>query len=206
MKRIAAQLAAAIPLLVLHGALGFLALIAYVTVTAGVSIADTSKTRATEARVNGIVTQLGTTNSNVTAAQTTANNALPKSGGTISGNLTVTGSVTVDTNLGVQGGTTLVGDSSCSGNWTSGGSTTVDTNLGVHGNVSITNGQTLSVSGGIMPQSEPGGVSSPPNGTGGTSQYAGNFYTGSGASSWAIAITNAHNSLLTTLVNAGVLN
>lgn len=135
--------------------------------------------------------------------------ALVANGGTISGDLTITGSCTVDTNLGVHGGSTLVGDSSCSGNWTastltSTASTTVDGNLGVHGNSSLLG--SLSVEGGIMPQNEPSGVSAPPNGTGGPSQYAGNFFTGSGASTWAIALTNAHNSLLTTLVNAGVLH
>jgi len=122
-------------------------------------------------------------------AQSTANNALPKSGGTITNDLTVNGTHTAGY---------VVADNSV----------TAYGNLGVHGDSTLLG--TLSVEGATMPQNEPNGVSAPPSGgsPGSTiagSQYCGSFYSGSGAANWASAITNAHNSLLTTLVNAGVL-
>ena len=59
----------------LPGHLALLALLVLIWGSAMASTANTAKTRAVENRVNGVVTQLGVTNTNVTAAHTAATNA-----------------------------------------------------------------------------------------------------------------------------------
>lgn len=216
MKQIIWQVAAIVPVLLLHGITGFIALMGYLVVTAGVSASNTAKVRATEARVNGVVTQLGTTNTNVATAMTTANNALPKSGGTVSGNLEVTGSLTVDTNLGVHGGTTLVGSSSCSNDFTVGTSLTVDGNLGVHGGTTMIGNSSCSGTfaidgGGAMPNGSLSAASAPPTGgsAGSTiagSQFCGSFFTGSGAATWAQGISNKVDAIISALQVNNIIN
>lgn len=154
-----------------------MALLVFFWATAMASTTNTAKTRGLEGRVNGVVSQLGTTNANVTAAQNTANNALPKSGGTISGDVTITGNLTVNNTCTVFG------------------------SAGVHGDCNIIGRIGSSYS---MPQGEPATQANPPNGTGGPSQYAGNFYTGSGAANWAQNITDKVNQIIGSLHNAGV--
>jgi len=185
---------------------GFAALIlAFVFFAIRVSSAMAStaaKAYTTETRVNAILPVLATHAAGITTAQNTANgaqstantanaaannaqgtantanntanNALPSGGGTISGNLTITGQI------GVHGGGTNVGL------WT-----TDDLTVG---------GAGLSI-----PQANLALSSSPPNGTGGASQYCGNFYTGSGAANWASDVTNAVNACIGTLRNLGLI-
>jgi hypothetical protein len=109
MKKALLTLAAAVAWF-LPGHLVILALLVFFWGAAMVSTTNTAKTRALQTRVNGVVTQLGTTNGNVTnaqntansaqstanSAQSTANGAMPISGGTFTGpvtcgNLAVTG-------------------------------------------------------------------------------------------------------------------
>jgi hypothetical protein len=77
-----------------------------VGLTASLNQTNTAKARSTEARLAGVVTSLGTTNANVANAQTTANNAYPKTGGTISGSATVAGDHTVNGTFTANGGST----------------------------------------------------------------------------------------------------
>jgi hypothetical protein len=128
-------------------------------------------------------------------------------GGVINGNVEITGSLTVDSNLGVHGGTTLTGASSCSSDFTVGGNLTVNNtctifgSCGIHGDCNIIGRIGSNYN---MPQNEPVGQGQPPNGTGGAAQYAGNFYTGSGAHNWAVNISNLMNTVIISLHNAGV--
>lgn len=205
----AAMTAAALILVFTHGHLLLLGLLAYIWVTALSGTANTAKTRAVAAQHAALVTAVGATNANVTAVTATANAALPGTGGTVTGDLTVTGSLTVDTNLGVHGGSTLVGDSSCSGNFTVGNSLTVDSNLGVHGGSTLVGasscGGSFSISGGsFMPVGGLGTAPSPPSGTGGSSQYCGNFYSGSGAYNWAYDISLKVDAIIAALQSAQV--
>jgi len=59
---------------VLYWHIGLLAILLYVWAAAMTSTANTAKARTTEQRVNGVVTALGTTNTNVTNVTNTANN------------------------------------------------------------------------------------------------------------------------------------
>jgi hypothetical protein len=184
----------------LPGHLVILALLVFFWGTAMVSTTNTALARNTAARVNGVVQSLGTTNANVANAQATANGALPASGGTITGSLTVNG------NLGVHGGSTLIGSSSCSGDWTVGGNftadniATVDGAAGVHGNLTVLG----TINGANIPSSPPSSAPAPPTGTGGPSQYAGNFFTGSGAAIWAQDIANKVDQVISSLQSAGI--
>ena len=103
---------------------GFMVLIAgfvfvAVHVTAGVATV-TSKASATEQRVNALVPIVG-------AVNTTANNALPKAGGTITGSLTVNGG------HAVLGGMTVGGDTLVSGTLAGSGYGTLTVNA-LHAN------------------------------------------------------------------------
>ena len=104
---------------------GFAVLIGGFCVVASLLRVTAAKVSTTETRLNGHI-----------AATAPAIN-LVNNGGTIGGNLTVSGSHTVTGNLGVSGGTTLVGSSSCSNDFTTGGSHTVNSNLGVHGGTTM---------------------------------------------------------------------
>lgn len=187
---------------------GFMVLLAAFIVVAvrvtSMATAATSKSALTEQRVNGVVTQLGTTNSNVTAVTTTANNALPKTGGTVSGALTVSGNHTVNGNFTANSGATVSGGLS-SDTLSSSGSTTAFGALGVHGNSTLLG--TLSISGSsAMPVGGLSGVSAPPTGgsAGSTiagSQFCGSFFTGSGAATWAQDISNRVDAIVSLLSN-----
>lgn len=85
MRQLAMQAIALIPVLFLHGAALFVALFVYLFVTAGV-VTNTSKTRAVESRLSALETV-----------------TFPNTGGTISGNVTVTGTHTVNGNTQVGG-------------------------------------------------------------------------------------------------------
>jgi hypothetical protein len=199
MKRIIAQLLAVIPVLALHGTLGFLALLAYVAVTAGVGIADTSKTRATEARLNGHI-----------AATAPAVNFVANGG-------SVGGSVTVNGNHTVTGSASTGGDFTIGGNGTSNNNHTVFGALGVHSGGTVVGGQwsmdanAVINSGSQMPGSAitiPGGQ--PHGGSGSTTiagpQYCGSFFTGSGADNWATSVTNAISAIIGELRSANIIN
>jgi hypothetical protein len=207
-KKLALTVAAAVAWF-LPAHLVILALLVFFWGTAMVSTTNTALARSTAARVNGVVSQLGTTNANVTnavntanSAQSTANNALPISGGTITGSLTVNG------NLGVHGGTTLVGSSSCSNDWTVGGNFTADNTStvfgseGVHGNLTVLG----TINGASIPHSAPGSASAPPTGTGGPSQYCGNFFSGSGAAVWAQGTADKIDQIISALQSAGIFS
>lgn len=101
------------------GIMTLLAAFAWVALS-GASVA--AKARSTEDRVNNLVPVIG-------AASTLAANAFPKTGGTVSGSVTVTGSHTV--NGQVNSGTLSV-----SGNATTGGNHTVHGSLSADSNVS----------------------------------------------------------------------
>jgi hypothetical protein len=109
MKKLALTVIAAVAWF-LPAHLVILALLVFFWGTAMATTANTAKARSTEARVNGVVTQLGVTNTNVSNAMTTANNALPKSGGTVTGSLTVNGDHHIGGTLFGSGGSLAIGD------------------------------------------------------------------------------------------------
>lgn len=162
--------------------------------------------RVTSAKVSGTEARL---NTHITATAPAIN--FVANGGSVGGNVTVNGSHTVTGNLGVSGGTTMVGDSSCSGNFQTGAAHTVLGNLGVHGGTtmigssSVTN--SFSISGGSsMPVGGLGSAPGPPSGTATGPVYAGNFYTGSGAQVWAQGISNKVDNIISALQNAQITN
>jgi hypothetical protein len=104
-------------------ALGLL-LILYVITTAMASNTAT-KAVSTEQRMNALVPKVGT-------IEATANNALPKSGGTVTGSVVVDGDHTIGGTLYGSGGTLLMGS-----NMGIAGSATVDSDFTVHGNHNV---------------------------------------------------------------------
>lgn len=104
------------------------------TALSGATVA--AKARSTEQRVNDLVPVIG-------AASTMAANAFPKTGGTVTGNVTVTGTHQVNGNMSVGGSHTVTGQINGSTASLSGGMT--DFGHTSHGNVSIDND--LAVSG-----------------------------------------------------------
>jgi len=120
------------------GLMVLLAAFAWVALS-GASVA--AKARSTEDRVSALVPVIG-------AAATQAANAYPKTGGTISGSVTVTGSHTVSGQ--VNAGTLAVsGNATTSGNHTVHGSLSSDNNVSAGGQVSGSNfsGGSIHVSG-----------------------------------------------------------
>jgi hypothetical protein len=117
-----------------------------VSMTATLNTANTAKTRAVEGRVAAVVAAVGSATGMASSAQATANNALPKTGGTVTGNVAVTGSHTVGgqingTTLSLSGGMTDFGHTShgtisADGNMNAGGAANITGN--------ITSGGTLS--------------------------------------------------------------
>ena len=109
----------------LPGHLAVAALLVLVWGSAMASTANTAKARSTETRLAAHIV------ATAPAINFVAN------GGSVGGSVTVNGSHTVTGNMGVQGGTTLVGSSSCSNNFTVGGSHTVNGNMGVQGGTTL---------------------------------------------------------------------
>jgi hypothetical protein len=108
------------------------------TALSGATVA--AKARSTEDRVNALVPVIG-------AASALASNAFPKTGGTVSGSVTVTGSHTV--NGQVNAGTLAVsGNATTSGNHTVHGSLSSDNNVTAGGVVNGGSGSFGSVSSG----------------------------------------------------------
>jgi hypothetical protein len=106
MKKLLLQIAAGACLLLVHGTLGMFLLALYVILTAGVSTANTAKTRAVEQRVAALAS---------TAVQ-----------GDGSGNVTISGDLHVDGTLYGVGGTLTIGDTAqfeASGNGPTGSNT-----------------------------------------------------------------------------------
>jgi hypothetical protein len=109
------------------------------TALSGASVA--AKARSTEDRVNNLVPVIG-------AASTLAANAFPRTGGTVSGSVTVTGAHTV--NGQVNAGTlSVAGAATTGGNHTVHGSMNADSNVSAGGQVSGSNfsGGSIHVSG-----------------------------------------------------------
>jgi hypothetical protein len=179
MKKLALTVAAAVAWF-LPGHLVILALLVFFWGSAMASTANTAQTRALATRVNGVVTQLGTTNSNVTtaqntastaqstanSAQSTANGAMPISGGTFTGPVTCG-------NLAVTG--TFYGSGGPGGPLSVDAATTLDT-------LNISAGAFFIAGNGITRQTSPGTIA----GTGTLSQ-----------------LTNAINSTILQLRNTG---
>jgi hypothetical protein len=107
------------------GMMTLLAAFAWVGLS-GASVA--AKARSTEDRVNGLIPVIGT-------ASTLAANAFPKTGGTVSGNVTVTGTHAVNGNMTVGGSHTVSGQINGSTVSLTGGMT--DYGHTSHGNVSV---------------------------------------------------------------------
>jgi hypothetical protein len=107
------------------GLMVLLAAFAWVAMS-GASVA--AKARSTEDRVNNLIPVVG-------AAATAAANAYPKTGGTISGNVTVTGSHTVNGQIN-SNTLSVSGNATTSGNHTVHGSLISDNNVSAGGQVS----------------------------------------------------------------------
>jgi hypothetical protein len=120
-----------------YGFLVMLAAFTFVALRMSATMATGSnalvKAQAAHQRLDLLVPKVGTIETTANGAQTTANNALPKSGGTVTGNLTVNGDHTIAGNLLGSGGTLTTG----SNFHVSGGGATVDLGLTVHGNHSV---------------------------------------------------------------------
>jgi hypothetical protein len=114
MTRITAQLLAIIPILLLHGLFGIVALFGYLAVTASVNVANTAKTR-----------DLSQKHAQLVAAVSPAV-SLQANGGTIGGNVTVQGDHHIQGSLYGSGGVLPVGDQAqfnASGNGPTGSNT-----------------------------------------------------------------------------------
>src|ERR1700685_3399723 len=88
------------------GLMTLLAAFAWVALS-GATVA--AKARSTEDRLNALIPAVGTAYSTATAANTLAGNALPKSGGTVTGSLTVNGNHTVGGPVTASGATVTAG-------------------------------------------------------------------------------------------------
>ncbi|HEY2090124.1 MAG TPA: hypothetical protein VGH54_29400 [Mycobacterium sp.] len=111
---------------------------ALVGMTASASLANTPKTRSVEDRLNGVISTIGPQ----------AANAYPKTGGTISGNVTVNGSHTVNGQVNAQ--TVSASGAATTFGFTSHGNLGVDGTVTVGGDHNVSgqvNSGTLSVSG-----------------------------------------------------------
>lgn len=199
----------------LPGHLAIAALLLFFWGSAMVSTANTAKARITEARLAQHVT------ATAPAVNFVANGGTVGGSVTVQGNHTVTSSQTVQGNSTVNGSHTIGGDlyqngpNSFVGGLTVAGSASVAGDHNVSGtatayNTIATNGTTtgsLKLAGGLtMPNGSPGAAGSPPSGTGGAAAYAGNFYAGSGAYTWAAGVTNAINEIHSLLSNNGITN
>lgn len=122
-------------------------LCALIGMSATASLANTPKTRAVEDRLNALVPAVGAVTSTANNAQATANNAYPKTGGTISGNVTVNGSHTV--NGQVNASTLSVGGAGTTYGFTSHGDMAADGNVYVGGAIAGSGGGALENGSGI---------------------------------------------------------
>lgn len=182
---------------------GFTLIVVLFVVTGIRQQANTAQTADLAARHAALVVSVG-------AVKDTADNALPKSGGTVTGGLTVNGDHHIGGSLYGSGGTLTVADAV-----TNNGSVTVYANHGVHGNGTYTGDLGtggLSVAGNsFMPNGSLGSASAPPTGgsAGSTiagSQYCGAFFTGSGAANWAQGIANKVDAIISNLQANGITN
>jgi hypothetical protein len=189
------------------------------TALSGASVA--AKARSTEDRVNALVPVVGTA-----AAQ--AANAFPKTGGTVSGSVTVTGSHTV--NGQVNANTLSVsGNATTSGNHTVHGSLISDNSVSAGGSVSGSNfsGGSIHVSGNaqadgtIFSGSFSGGSihvsgNALADGSFGASNFSGSYHGGQGgvstvsgapgsySSSYETSLASAINGIINRLNSAGI--
>jgi hypothetical protein len=146
----------------------------------------------------------------------------PNTGGTVTGQVTVTGDHTVLGNFGVHGTGDVLGalgahdgiavtNGVTSDTVNTSGDVTVGNNIGVQGGTvyygtggaAIDSAEAAYLSG-LSNPGMPTGASAPPINTSTASQCAGAFYTGSGAANWATDITNVVNGINVALSNAGI--
>lgn len=177
------------------GFMVLLAMFVYVAahLTASMAVAS-AKSADTEKRLNTLVPAVGAIKDTADSAATTAGNAMPKSGGHF------TGDVTCETNFAVWG--SLYGGS---GTLTIPDVLHVDGATTIYDNLNVTGTDYFNGTPVYLPQADLTLATAPPSGTGGTSQYCGNFYTGSGAQIWSSTITNAVNAIIGTMRNANLI-
>jgi hypothetical protein len=117
------------------GLMTLLAAFAWVALS-GASTA--AKARSTEDRLAAVIPVVGTAISTANSASTLAGNALPKSGGTVTGSLTVSGSHTAGS-LFVSGNATTNGSHQINGNATVNGNISGGTDVSASNNLNAGN-------------------------------------------------------------------
>lgn len=179
---------------------GFMVLLAgfvfvAVHVSAGAATA-VAKAAATEARVSALIPVVGSVNTAANNAVTTANNALPKSGGTVTGSLNVNGSL-----AGSGGGTLEVPSSVHSGSSIQADNQVLANSVNIGGSGS---GATLAINGNVHASSAgqfDGGISAPNYQPG---QGTPGGYPIAHGTPWENQIIDFLNSMVGKLQNAGI--